>query len=158
MTADERALTWNIMAELRRACSCLLSLGLSCTVFWLIWGAGLPGSRSAHRHYAGLVAVFLAILMLAMTSGLRGRLERGAWPIVVGTLFGYFSASLAFIVYLGLVEPGPLMNTLSRLGIGSVVATTFVLPPLVTFSWLLGALTGAFFVLLRQAILRKLPP
>jgi hypothetical protein len=145
------------MDELRRSLLCALSLGLACIVFLMIFGTKLPGSGQLHRWYGGCTAVFFATLVAMMAGAFRGRLERCAWPIVVGGLLGYGAASLTYLVYFGLFEFDLLANTARRLGIVDLLVGTIFIVPLATLSWLLGALSGSFFALSRYLVLHSRP-
>jgi hypothetical protein len=133
------------MNELRRIFLCALSLGLACAVFW-VSGAGLPGYRTFHKWYFGCVAVFLPILMAMMAIALRGRLERSAWPIIVGALSGWIAASLAYLIYFEFSIGGLFKNPAWHPFVQRIEIIIF-LPPVVTLSPLFGALSGAFFAL-----------
>jgi hypothetical protein len=150
MSAIRVAQTWlRIMGK-----QVSLSLVLSCAVFWLVWGWRLPASETLHKWYWGFVAVFIAALMAMMVVAFRGRLERSAWPIVVGALLGYIAASLAYFIYFGLFELNLLVSAIRKLGAINVIVASVLLPPLATLGWLFGALSGAFFVSSRYLMIR----
>jgi hypothetical protein len=142
------------MDELRRTALCLLSLGLACAVFWLIFGERLPASGNFSRHYPVFVAILLTVLMVAMVIALRGRLEKAAWPLLIGALLGYFAAPVSYIAFVGLFEREAFANLARKLPAIDLLLFVISVPSLATFSWLLGALSGAFFILSRYAVLR----
>jgi hypothetical protein len=142
-----------LLSELRRIFLCALSLGFSCAVFWLIFGAKPPGIAMLHRWYPGFATVLVAVLMAMMVVALRGRLERSAWPIIVGALLGYVSASVAYVIYFGLFE-FDLLSAAKKTGVLAMIAAVFFIAPLATLSWLFGALSGGFFILVRYLWLR----
>lgn len=141
------------MNELRRIFLCALSLSLACVVFWLALGGKLPGHEEL--HYWGFVTVLLAVLIVTMILTLRGRLERSAWPILVGASLGWAAASLAYLVYFGLFDFRGLANQAARTGEINMIIGIMFLPPLATLSWLFGALSGAFFIVAKQLTVRR---
>jgi len=141
------------MSELRRTALCSLSLSLACIVFWFGWGGRPPGSEALSKHYPSFIAILLVALMVTMMLTLRGRLERAAWPLLIVGLLGYFAASLTYVIYFSLIAPENFANLVQRLSIFDLALFIISLPPLGTMSWLLGALSGAFFVLSRYLIL-----
>ena len=140
------------MNELRRSLLCALSLGLACAVFWLAFGTRPPGYQNLHKWYGGCATIFLAVLMPMMAFALRGKLERSAWPIIIGALLGWVAASLAYLIYFGLF--GEIFSARGP-DIGSIIIVAVAFPPLATLSPLFGALSGAFFVLSRHLMLRS---
>ncbi len=139
--------------ELRRIFLCALSLVLPCAVFWLIFGAKPPGIAMLHRWYPGFAAVLIAVLMAMMVVAFRGRLERSAWPIIVGALLGYVAASLAYVIYFESFG-FDLLSVAKRTGVLAMIAVLFFIAPLATLSWLFGALSGGLFVVVRHLLLR----
>jgi hypothetical protein len=71
----------------------------------------------------------------------------------VGALLGYVAAPLAYIIYFELFEFALLAGAM-RDGVVATIAVLFFIAPFATLSWLFGALSGAFFILLRYLWLR----
>lgn len=142
------------MTELRRILLVALCLALACAVFWMS-GAGRPGLSTLHKWYWGCVAVFLPIILALMVLAPRGRLERSIWPILVGAVLGWVAACPAYLIYFGFIEK--LLFKPRGPDIFGLIVVSTVIAPIVTFSWLLGALAGAFFALPRYLLLRRDP-
>jgi hypothetical protein len=143
------------IGELHRIALCLLSVGLACAVFLLIWGKRLPASGILHSRYREFVAILLTMLIVAMILVLRKRMEGSAWPLLIGAMLGYFSASVTYIIHVLLIHPAALVALARSLSTVDMVLFVISVPPLSTLSWLLGALSGAFFVLSRYMVLRR---
>ena len=93
------------------------------------------------------------MLMVAMMLAFRGRLERGAWPLFLGALLGCFAASLAYVIYVGVFTPKSSAELVRVLPALELFLSLILLPPLRIMSWLLGAVSGAFFALSRYVLL-----
>lgn len=138
--------------ELRRCFLCALSIGLSCAVFWLAFSPRLPGYSNLHNWYSGCVYVFLVVLMAMMVVAVRGKSETHAWPILLGAVLGWAASTLAYLICFAAL--GYFSFSPRSAPWWSVFVVALVAPPLATLSWLLGALSGAFFVFLRYLLLR----
>lgn len=146
------------MGELRRSSVSALSVGLTCAVFWLVWGARLPASGTLHKWYWGFVCIVIPVLIAMMAAALRERLEKSAWPMIVGALLGYGAASLVYLIYFGFFELGLIASSTQKQGVISIISAAIVFAPVAIVNWLFGALSGAFFVVSRYFLLHFFPP
>lgn len=137
------------MNEPRRVAYCLLSVALSCGVFWLVGGANLPAKLKLHRWYPDVAVIFLGAFSAMMIIALRGRFVTSAWPALLCVPLGYISAPIAYITYFALFESELLSKTLSRIPLTEFIPIAFLLASLASLSWLFGGLAGALFILLR---------
>jgi hypothetical protein len=115
------------MCEKVRASLCILSVGLSCAVFWMFWNHyPIEAASWVHRSPA-LVWIFLILLTPLMTALLRERLEKLVWPLLVGILLGWLCTPISLFVYEYLFEAPRLYRSLERypialLGVGASLA------------------------------------
>ena len=143
----------NWREEIRRAAVSLCSVAIALGVF----GVALEpltalARKSFHVWYTGIVGVFLAIFAAGIVAFLRGPAARSIWPVAVATVWGWISSAVAYVVYFSAFEFERFANSMRIAGIWLELYFLFVIPPLMTFSWLFGALVGLSFVCLRQLV------
>jgi hypothetical protein len=147
----------HMMREIRYASLCLVVAGVSCGLYWLVGGASFA-LKVYHRWYGGIAAIFFVSFVFACVVFIRGRFATRAWPIAIATLAAWACAGVADIIYFGLFETTRFVSTMRQSGIVSFLFAGFVMPPVLTLSWLVGVMAGGLLMLARLPLRRAPSP